>query len=385
MVDEPIFGLSPNHTVEIRKDRGATGFQSQPQRLVLFGLSKESVEKRFSRIENELKALECYGKDSILHQMVVAAFAANPSLECYAYVMGVEADGAPRETHIDFEQIPHDQFTQFVLPFYDQNIINSFVVELDKRWSTNEQIDGHLFIADDSNADQLKLRYDNDSDILCNSQHLTVIDTMGSQKPTWVWASVLGAINARHATTPSRPYAQLELPIVNNFSDDSDSRLVKSRERPERDDLLNSGISTIKIIGGRVFIDRLVTTYNKDNATNTPDKSFRDLNSKQTLSAIRYDWLTYVNKLFHRFVLSQDENQTGEFVATPKSLLGLAVSRHELWLEKLLVQDPDDSFIKRVKIEISNDGEHFKSYLPIHLMGQLRGTHTVLSFKRGKT
>ena len=165
MVDAPTFGLSPNHTMEIKKDRGSLGFQAQAQRLVLFGFSKNPITKKFSRVESEAKAIESYGRDSILHQMVKAAYSANSGLECYIYSMGVEIESQPNDINIDFEDIPNDQFTQFVLPFYDQTAINSFIDELDKRWGTDEQIDGHLFVADDSEIEQLKLRYDNDADV----------------------------------------------------------------------------------------------------------------------------------------------------------------------------------------------------------------------------
>ncbi|MCB0375535.1 MAG: hypothetical protein KDD04_06420, partial [Sinomicrobium sp.] len=156
-----------------------------------------------------------------------------------------------------------------------------------------------------------------------------------------------------------------------------------SRDKNIRENLLKAGISTIRISSGRVFLDRLVTTCSRDDQTDSPDTSYRDLNAKLTLSAIRYDWLGYVKQAFHRFILSQDEKQAGDFVATPKTVTGLAVARHDLWLQKLLVQDPDNLFAKQLKVDVAADGEHFSIRLPVHLMGQLRGTHTVLSFRRG--
>ena len=186
-------------------------------------------------------------------------------------------------------------------------------------------------------------------------------------------------VNAKNATTPSRPYSQLELKGVN----DGASKLIKYRDRSDRDSILEAGVSTIKISSGRVYIDRLVTTYKKDDATETPDTAYRDLNAKQQLSAIRYDWLTFVNQMFHRFVISEDENQTGDYVATPNSVFGLALSRHELWKEKLLTQDPLGTFAQSVEVKVSDDGERFFTKLPIHLVGQLRGTHTTLAFRRG--
>ena len=378
------FGLSPNHTMEIKKDKTSLSFQSQPQKVVLFGFSKHEVSKKFSEVISEKKAKATFGEGSVLHQMIAAAYSAYPGTQCYAYVMGIEAEGIENEISIDFSHIPDDQFTHFVLPFFDQAKINDFIDELDKRWNIENQIDGHLFVADDSSVEQLKLRYDNDADKLGNSKHLTVIDTIESSKPTWVWAATLAAVNAKHALTPSRPYSSLELPGVNSFSTDEKTPLVKHRPREIRDQLLKSGISTIKVSSGKIFIDRLVTTYSKENENDTFDDSYRDLNAKQTISAIRYDWLNFVNKKFHRFVLSQDDTQNGDFIATPKSMMSLAVDRHNTWMEKLLVQDPEGKFIEGLRVVVAEDGEHFLSYLPVHLMGQLRGTHTILAFGKGK-
>ena len=36
-----------------------------------------------------------------------------------------------------------------------------------------------------------------------------------------------------------------------------------------------------------------------------------------------------------------------------------------------------------VEVKVSDDGERFFTKLPIHLVGQLRGTHTTLAFRRG--
>ena len=397
--------LTPFHSMEIEKRRGELGFQGQPQKVLLFGTSVNAVSDAdtFSRVSTLKDAKTLYGETSKLYQMVKVAFDTDPFVKLYANCLGQEQSSSlgpvddnfindPDEEIVsdkilfatsspDFSKIPDEQFTQMVLPEYDSAMLDAFVDELDARWGKDKQIDGHLFVADASNTQStLENRYNPQSGSTAkqtNSKHVTVLDTMGATD-THIWATVLAVVNARYASTPSRPYSQLELPGLSLAKG-----VVKSRSRTSRNTLLSSGVSTIKVSGGRVFIDRLVTTYKKDPATDQPDPSYRDLNAKQTLSAIRYDWITFVNETFYRFVISQDESQSGDYVATPKSVFSLALSRHELWKQKLLTQDPLGNFAKNLTVQVTDDGEHFYTELPVHLVGQLRGTHTKLLFKRG--
>lgn len=371
------YGLLPRHSMEIRKDRGAQGFVTQPMRIILFGFTEKETEQGLKKVTGRRKAAELYGRTSSLYGMITAVLETFPAADCYAFPLGEEPQEAAEPSFsVDLSGLPAEQYSHFVLPFYDRAAVTTVLDELERRWNSDEATDGHLYLADNSPADQLRLRYSNDKDRLCNSMHLTVLDCMESPLPPHIWAASLAALSALHGGTPSRPFSGLELKV-------KDHGLVRSREKQEREELLKAGISTIRISSGRVFPDRLVTTYSEDDGTETPDTTYRDLNARLTLSALRYDWLSYVSGLFHRCVLSQDENQAGDYVMTAKTIRGLAVARHDLWLEKLLVQDPENRFPKALRVSVAEDGEHFSLSLPVHLMGQLRGTHTILSFRRG--
>ena len=144
--------------------------------------------------------------------------------------------------------------------------------------------------------------------------------------------------------------------------------------RSQRNILLKSGISTHFVEGKTVKIDRLVSMYSKDS-------SYRDLNKKQILSYLRYDFVKFLKSMYPRHALSQDESQADGDVATPKSARDLAIARHLRWKKEKYVQDPDAEFKNLVRVWVDeNNGETLRFYLPVQLMGQLRRTITTIAF-----
>jgi phage tail sheath gpL-like len=139
--------------------------------------------------------------------------------------------------------------------------------------------------------------------------------------------------------------------------------------------LLDNRFSAWGVEDGHVKIERVVTTDFSES-----DISYRDLNHKLTLSFIKNDLRTFLKQEFPRHMLSEDPRSSGE-VVTPKVLKAFIVNRHKLWLKNNLCQDPNDDFVKNLKVEIDQNPGKVNLFMVVHLMGQLIQTHSIISFK----
>ena len=259
---------------------------------------------------------------------------------------------------------PDIQFTQIASGFNEPEDIKMLDDELTDRWGNIRQIDGHLFVAASGSVSDVKTKYTTDKAKLYN---VSIMATSDSGTEPAVWAATLAAVNAAYAHKPYLPYQSLPL-----------GKMVEAPatqfDLAERGQLLDVGISTHRIVGDKVQIDRIVTYY-------TDDKAYRDLNKKQILSFLRYDFVKFLKQMYPRHALSNDETQSDGDVATPMSARDLVIARHNQWKNKKFVQDPDKKFKKLVWVKIdeeSNDTLRF--YLPVLLMGQLRRTVTTIAY-----
>ncbi len=333
----PVDGLAPNHYIEITKDSGGADGKrfTQPQRLLIC-------------LENDAQSFSKIG-DSKEEKIIAAAIKCNRGVE--AYYLKYKKDKLKEALKL----LPEEQFTQIIIDKPTQANVNTLTGELDNRWKSDSQIDGHLFVVTTAKE---KLNLD--------SIHATVINKEGSpEQENLIWAAAIASLNALHATEPSRPYSTLKVDGINsNFR----STLA------ERENLLKDGISTYKTnIQKNVFIDRLITT--------SKDPEYRSLEVKQTLSAVRYDLKNYFENRFKRHMLVKDNHPYGGAVLSPKSIKSLLVSRYRFWQSQNLVQD-DGQVTQRIKVEVSaKNPTKVDVFLPLITMGQLLQTQTQIAFK----
>ena len=259
-------------------------------------------------------------------------------------------DNSTKETLKEsLAKLPEQQYTQIVYPYTEAEKIKQVVAILDERWKSDTQIDGHLFVP--LTAEQTT------KDIL--SKHVTVVPGDAS------WAGAFAAVNAQYAVAPSRPYQTLKVPGL--------SQTGEAPKLNERNTLLNSGISTYRVKGTDVHIDRLVTT--------DTSLTYRDLNVKQTLSYLRYDFKRFLDEAFPRHMLARDNAEYEGPVVTPKAAKAMAIARYRKWQGSNLVQDPGGKFADGVRVEVDpKDTGKLLFLLPVIPMGQLRVTHTQIAF-----
>jgi len=248
-------------------------------------------------------------------------------------------------------------------PWSDAANLLAFENELEDRWGPEKPIDGHLIIANtDTLANQSTLGNSR------NSKQDTIFDAVGPTT-SWEWAAAAGAQVARHGQIdPARPFQTLVLEGI------LAPEASEERTLSERNTLLFDGISTVrKDDGGNVRIDRIITTF-KTNAFGAPDTSYLDLNTKLTLSYLRFDFRTTIQSKYPRHKLADDGTRfaPGQAVMTPKVGKSEAIAKFKEW-ESLALVEGFDQFKNDLIVERNaQDPNRLDWLLPPDLVNQLR-------------
>lgn len=134
-----------------------------------------------------------------------------------------------------------------------------------------------------------------------NGIFTTVVGCRKVPSPTWKVAAHVCAVAALSlAADPARPLTNLALPgLVGPLTTDAYTAT-------ERAQLLNTGISTLKLeSSGQMVIERLISCYQLD-AYGLPDGSYRDIQTTATLGYIRFAWRQRMSQKFPRAKLTAD-------------------------------------------------------------------------------
>jgi phage tail sheath gpL-like len=238
---------------------------------------------------------------------------AAPSGVTLAIVGMAAGAGNPDITDV-LAAIAGEQFYSIVMPYTDAANMTAFENELGTRWGPMLQQTGHLFAALSGTHTALTTYGD-----ARNSVQSSVMGVKGSPTPPWRWAAALAAVcEGSGSIDPARPFQTLGLTTVL-------APAVADRfSQPERDLLLKSGIATFTVdAGGRVLIERVVTTY-QTNAQGIEDVSFLDLETKWTVDYIRYAVRARIALRYPRYKLADDGTNfaPGQPIVTPRIIRG---------------------------------------------------------------
>jgi phage tail sheath gpL-like len=165
---------------------------------------------------------------------------------------------------------------------------------------------------------------------------------------------------------PARPVQTLQVkgvvaPAVADLFTDS-----------ERNLLLYDGISTTKVVGDVVQLERWITTY-KTSPVGAPDEAYLDVTTRFTLLYLRYDFRTQHQLKFPRHKLADDGTRfaSGQAVMTPKIGKAFAVGWFRQKEIQGLVQN-GDQFKRDLIVERQAGNPNQLNYLlPPTLLGKL--------------
>lgn len=258
--------------------------------------------------------------------------------------------------------IGDEQYHTIIMPYTDTANLNALESELDDRWGPMVMKEGHAFAAAAGTHAALATLGS-----ARNSPHTTIMGTQKSPKAPWIFASVIGAIDA-FEPDPARPRQTLVLKGIMPPAEND------RYTREERNLHLHDGISTFIVDqGGNVMIERLITTY-QTNPFGVEDTSYLDITTMRTLAYLRYSVRAVIALKFPRHKLANDGTNfsPGQAIVTPKTiraeLLALARQWEEVGLVENLDQFKDDLLVER---DIT-DPNRINALIPPDIVNQFR-------------
>ena len=224
---------------------------------------------------------------------------------------------------------PDETFDVIVVGWTDSTSIAALETEMTTRWGALSEHPGLIYYA---NRDTLAniTTYGNAR----NSQYGVYMGTYGYTSEPYKWAAQMGAASCAEAH-PARPMNGVVLPDI-MAPQTPDLRF----DTTERNTLLTDGVSTWKVdSGGRVRIERLITTYQLNSAS-IADPTYLDETTMKKLAWMRYSIRFRLSK-YERFAIADDGTvvSPGTPVTTPSEIRGdiLALVRDE-WIPYGIVE-----------------------------------------------
>tara|TARA_R110000803_G_scaffold162194_1_gene225794 strand:+ start:7941 stop:9413 length:1473 start_codon:yes stop_codon:yes gene_type:complete len=254
------------------------------------------------------------------------------------------------------------QYILLVCPFNDSANRAVIEAELGNRFGPLQQIDGYChYYKKDSFANLVTFGTGLNSQfsIMHRAQQVDHGAIQISRK--------VAVITRAGEIDPARPFQNLE--VTGNLAEADSERLSLE----DRNTLLSNGIATDKILSGKVILERVITTYQTNNA-GASDTSYGDLNTLLTLSFLRYDWRNYMLGKYPRHKLADDGSRfsEGQPIMTPGLGKAEAIKKFREWEFNGLVEGADQ-FKEDLIVERNvSDVNRLDFMLPTDLVNQLR-------------
>jgi len=248
------------------------------------------------------------------------------------------ASGATDPDIADAIAVFADKWYTTIVSAYDDDTNQDLLeAELLTRWGPMVMQDGMAFIATADTAANLTTAGN-----ARNSQFTCYMGAGLSPTPSWVWSSVVAAIDC-YEPDPARPRQTLLLPGVK--APKAEDQFTQS----ERNILLTDGISTFTVgQDGSVYVERLITTY-QTNPTGVPDPSYLDITTMRTLAYLRYTLRARIALRFPRHKLANDGTNfgPGQAIVTPSIIKSEILALFAQW-------ETDDGLVENFA-QFSND------------------------------
>lgn len=227
--------------------------------------------------------------------------------------------------------IGDEQYQTIALGLNDATNLTLADTELVSRWGPLRQIEGRAFASIRNTLSGL-LSFGASR----NGIHTSVIGGKLPPTPPWKIAAAFAAVYAFNISIdPARPLTNLVVPGV--LPPAIGDRFIAN----ERDQLLNSGISTfVTLPSGEVAIERLISCYRVD-AYGIADPSWLDVTTTATLAYYRYTLRARISQKFPRVKLT-----SGQIAAIRAEIIALARD----W-EAAGLMESIDTFIANLVVE----------------------------------
>lgn len=258
--------------------------------------------------------------------------------------------------------IGDEQYQTIILPYTDASNLSDIETMLSDRFGPMVQKEGHAFVAASGTHSALGTLGDSR-----NSPHLTIMGAGKSPTPPYIWAAVVGAVDAAEPD-PARPRQTLKLTGILPPAE------ADRYTRDERNLHLFDGVSTFLVdAGGNVLIERLITTY-KTNAFGVEDISYLDIETMRTIAYLRYTVRARIALKYPRHKLANDGTMfgPGQAIVTPLIIKAELLALFRQWEEAGLAEN-FDQFKRDLIVERNgSDPNRVDAIIPPDVVNQFR-------------
>jgi phage tail sheath gpL-like len=213
-----------------------------------------------------------------------------------------------------FAAIPSTWFTHFVIPWSDSVTMGLVATEMARRFNSMVGLDGRCF----SFVSQTSLTNLIAVTSGLNSQFISIGGLQNEPTAPWEMAALYAGVAVFNLVNdPSRQLRNLVLPGA--VAPASADILTETAEQT----MLTTGMATFTVGNdGTVRIQRAVSTYQFASGS-IPDTSWMDIMTAETMSRIRYDWISYVGLTYPRNKMAADGTIAAEYddtIVTPRRM-----------------------------------------------------------------
>ena len=148
-------GLAPFHFAGMVSNPSVDSLSVQPQKILIIAPSANEVQGTNEILDVE-NVNDIYGEDSTIAKMIHVTYKANKFTPIFALAVQ-ESLEKTFEDHLN--GLPEVQFTQIATSFNDTVSIKALDKELESRWGSIRQIDGHVFVGASGSISDLEAKY----------------------------------------------------------------------------------------------------------------------------------------------------------------------------------------------------------------------------------
>lgn len=259
------------------------------------------------------------------------------------------------------------EYDYVIQPYTDAASLDAIATEMNDttgRWSYARQIYGHAYSALRGTLNALQT-----AGALRNDQHNTLSGIEADvPQPSWEYAAAYGARNAVFLNADvARPTQTGELTGI------LPARPGKRFLLTERQTLLTNGIATSYVSVGKVYVERAITTYQK-NALGFADPSYLDSETMHQSAEVIRRMRSIITSKYARHKLAADGTRfgPGQAIVTPKVIRGELIAEYSRMELDGLVEKAN-LFAKYLIVEIdANNPNRMNVLLPPDYVNQLR-------------
>ena len=276
--------------------------------------------------------------------------------------------GTPDDIAAALSALTALDFHTLVSGFSDSTSLAAVAAEMDRRWTPAVELEGVAFFG--AEGDDASMIAEADA---VESAYVSCAPSGKSLTPPWAAACLFAG---REAQKSDPAVGQLGVALSGMMP----PALANQWDKASRDTLLAGGVSTFRVVGSTVVIDRIVTTRNEDAVGGTSYARLA-IQTTRTAQFLREDWRQLVStKFVNKKVASAGDIPPGTpGIVTPETLELEAIA----WAKRIrdglgLIQDLD-AFKAALYAEVNtSDPNRIDVFLPPTLIRPLITTATLI-------